>query len=255
MRSVRESSEIYIFMKLFFKLSFIAFVAGSSIYAETEKPAMESVAKNELETQKDKLSYIFGRRVAESYQQQTNLDLKADKFIIGIRDMLEGKESKLDELAIAMVLEEQEISELPAEEQEKVRANLVKTNAYLAENAKKEGVKITASGLQYEVMKEGDPAGVNPKATDIVEVHYHGMLLDGKVFDSSVDRGEPTSFPLNRVIPGWTEGVQLMKPGSKYKFTIPARLAYGFSPRPGGDIQPGDALIFEVELLSVKEAN
>ena len=127
--------------------------------------------------------------------------------------------------------------------------NTEKGEAFLAENAKKEGVKVTASGLQYKVLKEGN--GKSPKATDNVQVHYKGTLLDGTEFDSSIKRGEPAEFPLNRVIPGWTEGVQLMKEGAKFRFFIPSRLAYG--PRGAGrDIGPNEALIFDVELFKVK---
>jgi FKBP-type peptidyl-prolyl cis-trans isomerase len=113
-----------------------------------------------------------------------------------------------------------------------------------------DGVKTTASGLKYEVMKSGSGT-VHPKATDTVTVHYHGTLLNGKVFDSSVQRGTPASFPLNQVIKGWTEGVQLMKVGDKFKFTIPAELAYGAS-SPSPDIPPNSTLVFEVELLGIK---
>ena len=127
---------------------------------------------------------------------------------------------------------------------------LEKGEAFLKENAKKEGVKATASGLQYKVLKEG--SGKNPKATDTVQVHYRGTLLDGKEFDSSYKRGEPAEFPLNRVIPGWTEGVQLMKEGAKYQFTIPSKLAYGAGGTPDGTIPGNATLIFEVELLKVK---
>lgn len=125
-----------------------------------------------------------------------------------------------------------------------------KGQQFLAENAKKEGVKTTASGLQYTVIREG--SGKSPAATDEVEVNYRGTLLDGTEFDSSYKRNEPISFPLNRVIPGWTEGVQLMKEGAKYKFFIPSNLAYGSRGTPGGPIGPDETLIFEVELLKVK---
>ena len=128
--------------------------------------------------------------------------------------------------------------------------NTEKGEAYLAANAKKEGVKVTASGLQYKVLKEG--AGKSPQATDTVEVHYKGTLLDGTEFDSSYKRGETATFPLNRVIPGWTEGVQLMKVGSKFQFTIPSKLAYGERGTPGGPIPGNATLIFEVELVSIK---
>ena len=128
--------------------------------------------------------------------------------------------------------------------------NTEKGEAFLAENAKKEGVKVTASGLQYKVLKEGK--GKSPKKTDTVEVHYKGTLLDGTEFDSSYKRGQTIEFPLSGVIPGWTEGVQLMKEGAKYQFTIPSKLAYGERGTPGGPIPPNATLIFEVELVSVK---
>ena len=129
--------------------------------------------------------------------------------------------------------------------------NTKKGADYLAANAKKDGVKTTASGLQYKVMKAGPDGGKSPKATDTVKVHYHGTLIDGTVFDSSVQRGEPISFPLNGVIPGWTEGVQLMKVGDKFQFTIPSALAYG-EQGAGGAIGPNSTLIFEVELLAIE---
>ena len=122
--------------------------------------------------------------------------------------------------------------------------------AYLAENKKKEGVQVTASGIQYEVLKAG--SGKQPKATDTVVVHYRGTLIDGSEFDSSYKRGQPIDFPLNRVIPGWTEGVQLMQEGAKYRFVIPSALAYGPRGTPGGPIGPDATLIFEVELLKVQ---
>ena len=121
--------------------------------------------------------------------------------------------------------------------------------AFLADNATKDGVKVTPSGLQYLVVKEG--TGKSPKATDEVVVHYRGTLLNGTEFDSSYKRNEPISFRLNQVIPGWTEGVQLMKEGAKYKFFIPSKLAYGTRGTPGGPIGPDETLVFEVELLKV----
>ena len=120
---------------------------------------------------------------------------------------------------------------------------------FLAENAEREAVKTTDSGLQYEVVTEDE--GEKPEATSHVTVHYHGTLIDGTVFDSSVDRGEPTSFGVNQVIPGWTEALQLMNKGSKYRLYIPQELAYGANPHPGGAIEPYMALIFDVELIEI----
>lgn len=130
--------------------------------------------------------------------------------------------------------------------------NLEKANAFLADNAKKDDIKSTDSGLQYQVLTEGAGDGKSPEAADTVEVHYQGTLLNGTEFDSSYARGETIEFPLNRVIPGWTEGVQLMSEGDKYRFFIPPDLAYGEGGTPGGPIGPNEALIFEVELIAVK---
>ncbi|MDC3058669.1 FKBP-type peptidyl-prolyl cis-trans isomerase, partial [Litorivicinus sp.] len=126
-------------------------------------------------------------------------------------------------------------------------ANLKSGEAFLADNAKQDGVTVTASGLQYKVLAEG--SGDSPKATDTVKVHYEGRLISGDVFDSSIARGEPVSFPLNGVIPGWSEGVQLMKVGSKFQFTIPSALAYGSAGT--GPIPPNSVLVFDVELLEI----
>jgi FKBP-type peptidyl-prolyl cis-trans isomerase FklB len=130
--------------------------------------------------------------------------------------------------------------------------NLKEGEAFLTANAKKEGVKTTASGLQYRVSKSG--AGKSPKATDSVKVHYHGTLIDGTVFDSSIERGMPITFAVNGVIAGWTEALQLMKEGDKWTLYIPSKLAYG-ERGPGGKIGPNSTLIFEVELLSVEASN
>lgn len=137
---------------------------------------------------------------------------------------------------------------LAAKNQEKAEANLKAGVAFLEENKNKEGVVTLPSGLQYLVLKEGD--GPKPNASNRVTCHYHGTLIDGKIFDSSVQRGQPATFPLSQVIPGWTEGVQLMSLGSKYRFFIPAALGYG-ARQVGSDIGPNSALIFDVELLGI----
>ena len=145
---------------------------------------------------------------------------------------------------------QKKLQEIANEQKKKVADENAKASAdFLAENAKKDGIKVTESGLQYEVITEGD--GASPKATDVVKVHYEGTLISGQIFDSSIKRGEPVEFPLNQVIPGWTEGVQLMKVGSKYRFFIPSNLAYG-EQGAGGMIAPNSALVFEVELLEIK---
>ena len=132
-----------------------------------------------------------------------------------------------------------------------IKDNLTLGREFLEENAKNDSVKVTESGLQYMVLKEGK--GIKPSATDTVTVHYTGTLISGKVFDSSVERGEPASFPLNRVIPGWTEGLQLMSEGSKYRLFIPSELAYG-EKGAGNDILPNSTLIFDVELIKVTKS-
>ena len=136
-----------------------------------------------------------------------------------------------------------------ANNQKAAALNQEKGSAFLAENSKKDGVKTTASGLQYEVLQSGS-GDSHPTASSTVRVHYHGTLIDGTVFDSSVERGETISFPLNRVIPGWTEGVQLMKKGDKFRFYIPSNLGYGN--RSAGKIPAGSTLIFDVELFEIQ---
>lgn len=174
----------------------------------------------------------------------SNLD--ADTFRNGVMNAFDGTEP-------AMPVEEAQklINDYLQELQDKAeKAARAEGEQFLAENGKKENVKTTASGLQYVVEKEG--TGAQPTAEDEVTVHYTGKLLNGQVFDSSVNRGEPATFPLNRVIPGWTEGVQLMKEGAKYTFFIPSDLAYGPQGVPGA-IPPHSTLIFDVELIKVNK--
>lgn len=197
------------------------------------------------------ISYVLGQQTGMS-MKRTPIKLNEDLFKHGFGDVIEGKEPALSDDDIMAVMQAAE-TRLRAE-QEKSQAEASAKNkadgeAFLAENAKKEGVKTTASGLQYEVIKEGE--GTSPKPEDTVKVHYKGMLIDGTEFDSSYSRGEPTEFKLNQVIPGWTEGLQLMKPGAKYKFVIPSVIAYG-ARAVGDKIGPDSTLVFEVELLEVK---
>jgi FKBP-type peptidyl-prolyl cis-trans isomerase FklB len=208
--------------------------------------------KIELKDAKQKSSYAIGMDIGNNFKRQ-EIDIDGKALAAGLNDALGGK-TQLTEAEAKTVLSDFR-TQMMAKMQEKEKsagANNVKAGeAYLAANAKKEGVKTTASGLQYKVIKSGDGKGKTPKATDTVKVHYHGTLIDGSVFDSSVDRGEPAEFPVNQVIPGWTEVLQLMKEGDKWQVYIPSKLAYG-EQSPSPKIGPNATLIFDVELISVK---
>ena len=205
--------------------------------------------KPQLKDLKDKVSYSVGLNVGSNFKKQGQ-ELNPDALLAGLKDALSGKTPALTEKELK---ETMEAWSKQMEDKQKVAGekNAADATKFLAENKKKDGVKTTASGLQYKVMKEG--AGAQPKETDTVTVNYRGTLINGTEFDSSYKRGQPATFPVNGVIKGWTEALQLMKPGSKYQLFIPADLAYG--PRAvGPDITPNSALIFEVELLEVKPA-
>ena len=198
---------------------------------------------NEL---KEKVSYAVGMSIAESLKSQKldNLDLNMLKN--GIEDVFENNTFKVN----------------PSEANELIKSYMDEANNaaygenkqkgidYLKENQKRSEIKTTESGLQYEILTEAE--GARPSSTDNVTVHYHGTLIDGTVFDSSVERGTPASFGVHQVIPGWTEALQLMNVGSKFRLHIPQELAYGANPHPGGPIEPFSALIFDVELLSIQ---
>ena len=194
----------------------------------------------------DKLSYAWGLAMGRQLKGMGVSDLDADTFRNGVMNAFDGTEPAIP-VEEAQKLINDYLQELQDKAEKVARAE---GEQFLAENGKKENVKTTASGLQYVVEKEG--TGAQPTAEDEVTVHYTGKLLDGQVFDSSVNRGEPATFPLNRVIPGWTEGVQLMKEGAKYTFFIPSDLAYGPQGVPGA-IPPHSTLIFDVELIKVNK--
>ena len=208
---------------------------------------------NEPSTDLEKLSYSLGIILGERFQNDFG-DLDPNFVLEGLKDSKDPNSWKLDRPAINQAVQDAQ-TRIRAQQEQQVEAmaeaNLKSGEAFLAENAKKDGVTVTASGLQYRVITEG--AGDAPKATDTVKVHYEGRLISGDVFDSSIARGEPESFPLNGVIPGWSEGVQLMKVGSKFEFTIPSALAYG--PSGTGPIPPNSVLVFDVELLEINPAN
>jgi FKBP-type peptidyl-prolyl cis-trans isomerase FkpA len=189
------------------------------------------------------VSYALGMEFGRSLRE-AGFTVDYDGFLQGFKDTYEGRDTRLSEEDAAMKIQSAYLAAL-----EKQSAGLKQAEIdFLAENSQKEGVITTASGLQYEVITEG--TGERPQAADTVRVNYEGTLIDGQMFDSSYQRGEPTEFPLNGVIPGWSEGLQLMSEGSNYRFYIPSELAYG-SQGASGIIPPYSALIFTVELISV----
>lgn len=205
-----------------------------------------------LDSDEQKFGYSIGVDLGRSLKTVKN-DVDIDALKRGLDDMLNDKELLLDDkqreeikTSIAKKIQQKQQDERLAKGKSAQEAG----EKFLADNGKRDGVKTTASGLQYEVESEGK--GENPKASDKVTVHYTGTLIDGTKFDSSRDRGQPVSFPLGNVIPGWTEGLQLMKPGAKYKLYIPAALGYG-ERGAGAKIGPNETLIFEVELISVEK--
>lgn len=193
----------------------------------------------------DPASYLIGANVALGLKRQ-GVEVDLDSFLAGMRETFSNAETRYSDAEAREIMAKFEETLMERARQKGIR-NLEDGRAFLEKNGKRPEVKTTASGLQYEVIKEGK--GARPTANDRVKVHYHGTLIDGSVFDSSVKRGEPFETVLGQVIKGWTEGVQLMTVGSKYKFFIPSELAYGAGPAgPGG---PNSTLIFEVELLDI----
>ncbi len=201
----------------------------------------------EFKTTEDKVCYGIGTQVAAQLMHQGLFaGFNKDALIAGLLDVLDGNKIQLEEKELVEAFNE--INEkLKAEQEALAKESAEKGNQFLEANKAKEGVVVTPSGLQYEVLTMGE--GKKPSKESVVKVHYHGTLIDGTVFDSSVQRGEPAVFPLNQVIAGWTEGVQLMPVGSKFRFTIPSELAYGQSG--AGSIPPAATLVFEVELLDI----
>ena len=225
-------------------------MTGCSTNNGSQETAAQSVSITEQSSASEKVGYSLGFMMAEGNKEAVK-DLNLDTFENGFRDGYEGNDSALTQeqmQEVLMTYQKEQEEQFAKDMQTKATENKTAGTAFLAENAKKEGVKQTDSGLQYKVLKEG--TGKSPKATDVVEVNYEGKLIDGTVFDSSYERGEPIEFPLNQVIAGWTEGLQLMKEGSKYEFYIPSDIAYGEAGNAG--IEPNSTLIFTVELLKVK---
>lgn len=191
------------------------------------------------------VSYCVGMSIAGSLIQQNLDEISTSALSEAIEDVFQGKQPKYSAEEANAIIQ----NYLGRAAEQKFAQFKQEGEAFLAENFKKEGVKTTLSGLQYEVLEAGE--GPKPGPTDKVTVHYHGTLIDGTVFDSSVQRGTPATFGVNQVIAGWTEALQLMPKGSKYRLYIPQELGYGANPHPGGAIKPYMALIFDVELLDI----
>lgn len=218
--------------------------------APPEEASQSAVAgeQAQMETADEKISYAIGYQMAERYSNDGVLSLDRELLIQGVSDALDGKDSMVSQAeaqAAGMELQQR------MQSQQSAAGAQAKSEgeAFLAANKEKPNVVTTESGLQYEILEEGD-SNESPEATDTVTVHYHGTLTDGTVFDSSVQRGQPASFPLNGVIRGWTEGLQYMSVGDKYRFYIPSDLAYG--PRGQGQIPANSVLIFDVDLLGIE---
>jgi FKBP-type peptidyl-prolyl cis-trans isomerase len=203
------------------------------------------IGKVELKTEHDSASYLIGHQIGTNLANSPMTEINVAALANGMQDAINEVELFMDPDAVAMFLNEymRKTEEIASEQY------IVESEKFLAENMLRNGVNVTESGLQYEILVEGN--GEKPTSDSRVTVHYHGTLIDGTVFDSSVDRGEPATFGVNQVIKGWTEVLQLMPTGSKWKVYIPSELAYGANPRPGGVIKPHMALIFEIELISV----
>jgi len=203
-------------------------------------------------TDEERIGYSLGIMVGRQLQQDVR-DLDIDSFSEALKDIYNDQQPKLNDEEIAQVLEslqQQLMQQAELEAESSARENLAKGQAFLEENAKQSDVEITESGLQYRIISQGD--GTTPSSSSTVQVHYEGSLIDGTVFDSSYERGEPVSFQVNQVIEGWQEALQLMPAGSEWELYIPAELAYGQAGA-GGAIGPNETLIFKVELQEVTD--
>ncbi|MCH8216605.1 MAG: FKBP-type peptidyl-prolyl cis-trans isomerase [Planctomycetes bacterium] len=231
----------------------ILLLTGSGLYGADSAISVSEAGTGSgtgiFQNAKDQTSYAIGMQIGRSLMSQ-GVNINVDVLFQAIRDVLEKKEPLLSsadfQKTMATFSQSQRKKQQAAKRSQGLK-NRAAAKAFLEANKVKEGVRVTASGLQYQVIKSG--SGPKPKKTDRVRVHYHGTLIDGKVFDSSVNRGTPSEFPVNGVIKGWIEALQLMETGAKWKLFIPPELAYGEPGRPS--IPPNSALIFEVELLEI----
>jgi FKBP-type peptidyl-prolyl cis-trans isomerase len=236
----------------FTELTIISVAAASLLFSACTTPGDRASA--DLSSRIDSVSYSIGYLQGSGMMEQGINDLDLNNFVAGFEKAINEEDALMERMDMQMLIQ-QYLSDVQMRQEverlEQAEVNREEGLAFLEENAQREDVMVTESGLQYRVIEEG--SGVSPTAEDEVEVHYRGRLISGEEFDSSYDRGETAEFILNAVIPGWTEGVQLMSEGATYEFFIPAELGYGDNPPPGSIITPGSVLIFEVELIDVKE--
>ena len=238
--------------KLISLMIFVAIAAMVSCQMPKAKTQEVPVTKKDLETDQAKYSYALGLDVSMNFKKR-EMDVDQKFFMEGFKAGMAGKTDLMNDEEKAAALQEFQtkmVKKMQEDMTKKSAVNKEKGKKFLEDNKKKEGVKVTASGLQYLVLKEGK--GPKPAAENMVEVNYKGTLLDGTEFDSSYKRKQTAKFPLNRVIKGWTEGLQLMNKGAKFKFFIPADIAYG--DRGNSKIGPGETLVFEVELINFEKA-
>jgi len=220
----------------------IALLPAVLFYASS---CQQKVGNVDLKTDHDSVSYLIGHSFGQGLAVSPMTEFNMNAIMQGFQDAIDGEDTFMDPNAANAYIGQyfQELTEAGS------IVDLEAGIAFLEKNKTRDGVSTTESGLQYEILVEA--TGPKPTDTSMVTVHYHGTLIDGTVFDSSVERGQPASFPLNGVIPGWTEALQIMPVGSKWKIFLPTELAYGANPRPGGPIKANMALIFEVELISI----
>lgn len=230
----------------------VLLAAGAAwVVAQETLPATGAPQPTGEVTIEDQYSYAIGLDMGTSFRNsETPLDI--ENLVAGLRDGLGGGKPKFDQATCGQALQQLQVmmrNKAMAQQQSAGTENKKLGDAFLAENKTKEGVQVTKSGLQYKVIKAG--TGPTPGPTDTVKCNYRGTLVDGTMFDASANHGGPASFPVNRVIPGWTEALQLMKVGAKWQLFIPAELAYGNNP-PGPPIEAGSTLIFDIELLGIE---
>jgi FKBP-type peptidyl-prolyl cis-trans isomerase len=245
-----KSNPHFYFMKILFQTSLL-FVLAIALLTACNTPQQRANAS--LNSQLDSVSYSIGFLQGSGMVQEGLTELDYDNYLAGLQKALAGEDGEIDNMAMQTVIQEY-LSELQIAESvrrsQEAEVNREEALAFLEENAQQDDIIVTESGLQYRVIEEG--TGERPTAEDEVEVHYTGTLVTGEEFDSSHSRNQTATFPLNRVIPGWTEGVQLMTEGSTYQFFIPSDLGYGDNPPPGSIIPPGGVLVFEIELIDIK---